>query len=111
MVQEHLLIIIVKNRITQLKQYQISITDCKYSLRYSDLYKLSYDFYILTAVLIKEKNFQAVLYFFHLLPGVRQLETMCCFGCLSVIANYLAFMTFYPSCLALILEVIYSYVL
>ncbi|XP_041373014.1 3-hydroxy-3-methylglutaryl-coenzyme A reductase-like isoform X2 [Gigantopelta aegis] len=38
------------------------------------------------------------------LSGVRQLETMCCFGCLSVIANYLAFMTFYPACLALVLE-------
>lgn len=39
------------------------------------------------------------------LSGVKILETMCCFGCLSVIANYLAFMTFYPACLALILEV------
>ncbi|CAG5130254.1 unnamed protein product [Candidula unifasciata] len=39
------------------------------------------------------------------LSGVRQLETMCCFGCLSVIANYLAFMTFYPACLSLVLEV------
>lgn len=39
------------------------------------------------------------------LSGVRQLETMCCFGCLSVIANYLAFLTFYPACLAIILEV------
>lgn len=38
------------------------------------------------------------------LSGVKQLETMCCFGCLSVIANYLAFMTFFPSCLALVLE-------
>ncbi|KAK7499766.1 hypothetical protein BaRGS_00009107 [Batillaria attramentaria] len=39
------------------------------------------------------------------LSGVRQLETMCCFGCLSVIANYLAFLTFYPACLAIFLEV------
>ncbi|KAI0233587.1 3-hydroxy-3-methylglutaryl-coenzyme A reductase [Lamellibrachia satsuma] len=39
-----------------------------------------------------------------LLSGVKQLEIMCCFGCLSVIANYLAFMTFYPACLALVLE-------
>ncbi len=39
------------------------------------------------------------------LSGVHQLETMCCFGCLSVLANYLAFMTFYPACLALVLEV------
>ncbi|ELT89167.1 hypothetical protein CAPTEDRAFT_221784 [Capitella teleta] len=38
------------------------------------------------------------------LSGVRQLETMCCFGCLSVLANYFAFMTFYPACLALVLE-------
>ncbi|KAL8582291.1 hypothetical protein ACOMHN_037048 [Nucella lapillus] len=39
------------------------------------------------------------------LSGVKQLETMCCFGCLSVIANYLAFLTFYPACLSIILEV------
>lgn len=43
------------------------------------------------------------------LSGVKILETMCCFGCLSVIANYLAFMTFYPACLALILEVCFCY--
>lgn len=36
--------------------------------------------------------------------GLKQLETMCCFGCLSVVANYFAFMTFYPACLSLILE-------
>jgi len=40
-----------------------------------------------------------------MLSGVRTLETMCCFGCLSVIANYLAFLVFYPACLALVLEV------
>ncbi|CAG5133215.1 unnamed protein product [Candidula unifasciata] len=39
------------------------------------------------------------------LSGVPKLETLCCFGCLSVIANYLAFMTFYPACLSLILEI------
>ncbi|XP_059172811.1 3-hydroxy-3-methylglutaryl-coenzyme A reductase-like [Physella acuta] len=39
------------------------------------------------------------------LSGVKQLETMCCFGCLSVITNYLAFMTFYPACLSLVLEI------
>lgn len=38
------------------------------------------------------------------LSGVKRLETMCSFGCLSVLANYFAFMTFYPACLALILE-------
>ena len=30
---------------------------------------------------------------------------MCCFGCLSVVANYVAFMSFYPACLSLVLEV------
>ncbi|KAL3866136.1 hypothetical protein ACJMK2_043465 [Sinanodonta woodiana] len=38
------------------------------------------------------------------LSGVKQLHTMCCFGCLSVVVNYIAFMTFYPACLALVLE-------
>lgn len=38
------------------------------------------------------------------ISGVPQLETMCSFGCLSVVANYVAFMTFYPACLALVLE-------
>ncbi|EDV26440.1 uncharacterized protein TRIADDRAFT_37359 [Trichoplax adhaerens] len=36
--------------------------------------------------------------------GVKELERMCCFGCISVIANYLIFMTFYPACLSLALE-------
>ena len=39
------------------------------------------------------------------ISGVQQVETMCYFGCLSVVANYFAFMTFYPACLALVLEV------
>ncbi|XP_064619834.1 3-hydroxy-3-methylglutaryl-coenzyme A reductase-like isoform X2 [Lineus longissimus] len=39
------------------------------------------------------------------LSGVPKMESMCCFGCLSVIANYLAFMTFFPAALALVLEV------
>ncbi|XP_052280318.1 3-hydroxy-3-methylglutaryl-coenzyme A reductase-like isoform X2 [Dreissena polymorpha] len=38
------------------------------------------------------------------ISGVDQLNTMCSFGCLSVVANYVAFMTFYPACLALVLE-------
>lgn len=38
------------------------------------------------------------------LSGVKVLQTMCCFGCLSVVTNYLAFMTFYPACLALSFE-------
>eukprot|EP00731_Ephydatia_muelleri_P016596 Em0009g1020a len=39
------------------------------------------------------------------LLGVRQLEVICCFGCLSIIANYVVFMTFFPAALALVLEV------
>ncbi|XP_021359301.1 3-hydroxy-3-methylglutaryl-coenzyme A reductase-like [Mizuhopecten yessoensis] len=39
------------------------------------------------------------------LSGVKQLELMACFGCLSVLANLLVFLTFYPACLALVLEV------
>ncbi|XP_074650297.1 3-hydroxy-3-methylglutaryl-coenzyme A reductase-like [Tubulanus polymorphus] len=38
------------------------------------------------------------------LSGVQHLETICWLGCLSVVVNYLAFMTFYPACLALVLE-------
>jgi len=37
--------------------------------------------------------------------GAQQVVTVCGFGCLSVVANYVAFMTFYPACLALVLEV------
>lgn len=38
-------------------------------------------------------------------PGVPQLEIMCCFGCMSVLANYFVFMTFFPACVSLVLEV------
>ncbi|XP_071846092.1 3-hydroxy-3-methylglutaryl-coenzyme A reductase-like isoform X2 [Apostichopus japonicus] len=38
------------------------------------------------------------------LSGIHTLEVMCCFGCLSVIANYFVFMTFFPACLSLVLE-------
>ncbi|KAF5896745.1 3-hydroxy-3-methylglutaryl-coenzyme A reductase-like, partial [Clarias magur] len=38
------------------------------------------------------------------LSGVRQLEIMCGFGCMSVLANYFAFMTFFPACVSLVLE-------
>ncbi|PIO22497.1 hypothetical protein AB205_0152360, partial [Aquarana catesbeiana] len=38
------------------------------------------------------------------MSGVRQLEIMCCFGCMSVLANYFAFMTFFPACVSLVLE-------
>ncbi|KAJ8879896.1 hypothetical protein PR048_020516 [Dryococelus australis] len=36
--------------------------------------------------------------------GVRRLEVLCCFACMSVIVNYVVFMTCYPACLSLILE-------
>lgn len=38
------------------------------------------------------------------LSGWKGLETISCFCCLSVLANYLAFMTFYPAFLTLVLE-------
>ncbi|XP_046403128.1 3-hydroxy-3-methylglutaryl-coenzyme A reductase [Ischnura elegans] len=38
------------------------------------------------------------------LSGVKRLEVLCCFACMSVIVNYMVFMTFYPACLSLILE-------
>lgn len=38
------------------------------------------------------------------LSGVPSLETLSYFACLSVIVNYIVFMTFFPSCLCLILE-------
>jgi hydroxymethylglutaryl-CoA reductase (NADPH) len=37
--------------------------------------------------------------------GVRRLEVLCCYACMSVLVNYVVFMTFYPACLSLILEV------
>ena len=41
--------------------------------------------------------------------GVPQFETLCCFGSMSIIANYLVFMTFFPASLALVLEVKYEF--
>ncbi|XP_011265589.1 3-hydroxy-3-methylglutaryl-coenzyme A reductase isoform X2 [Camponotus floridanus] len=38
------------------------------------------------------------------LSGVRRLEILCTIACLGVIVNYIVFMTFYPACLSLILE-------
>lgn len=38
------------------------------------------------------------------LSGIKRLETLCYYACLSVVVNYIVFMTFYPSCLSLILE-------
>ncbi|EFX81008.1 protein HMG coenzyme A reductase-like protein [Daphnia pulex] len=39
------------------------------------------------------------------LSGVRRLEVLCGYGCMSAVVNYVVFMTFYPACLALVLEV------
>ncbi|XP_078313905.1 3-hydroxy-3-methylglutaryl-coenzyme A reductase-like [Crassostrea virginica] len=39
------------------------------------------------------------------LSDVTHLEMMCFYGCLAVLANYLAFIMLYPACLALFLEV------
>lgn len=40
------------------------------------------------------------------LSGVRRLEVLCCFACLSVVVHYAVFMTFYPAVLSLILELL-----
>jgi len=34
-----------------------------------------------------------------------ELETICQFGCLSLVTHYVIFMTFFPACLSLFLEV------
>nr|UJH41136.1 hydroxymethylglutaryl-CoA reductase [Pardosa pseudoannulata] len=38
------------------------------------------------------------------LSGVRKLEELCSFACMSAVMNYFVFMIFFPSCLSLILE-------
>ncbi|XP_063878280.1 3-hydroxy-3-methylglutaryl-coenzyme A reductase-like isoform X2 [Scylla paramamosain] len=38
------------------------------------------------------------------LSGVSRLEQMCAFACMSILVNYIVFMTFFPACLSLILE-------
>ena len=43
--------------------------------------------------------------FLNLFTGVRRLEVLCGYGCMSAVVNYVVFMTFYPACLALVLEV------
>lgn len=40
--------------------------------------------------------------------GVEELETICQFGCLSLVTYYVIFMTFLPACLSLFLEVSWS---
>ncbi|XP_060537391.1 3-hydroxy-3-methylglutaryl-coenzyme A reductase isoform X2 [Cylas formicarius] len=42
------------------------------------------------------------------LSGVQRLEMLAWFACLSVVVNYVVFMTFYPACLSLILELSHS---
>ena len=46
-----------------------------------------------------------LVHFIVIAAGIRQLEMICCFGCMSIVANYLVFMTFFPASLALVLEV------
>ncbi|XP_033096991.1 3-hydroxy-3-methylglutaryl-coenzyme A reductase-like isoform X2 [Anneissia japonica] len=36
--------------------------------------------------------------------GVHQLELMCLFACVAIITNYIVFMTVFPACLSLVLE-------
>lgn len=38
------------------------------------------------------------------LSGIPRLEHMCTFACLALLVNYLVFITFYPACLALVME-------
>ncbi|KAK8729133.1 hypothetical protein OTU49_008642 [Cherax quadricarinatus] len=38
------------------------------------------------------------------LSGVSRLEQMCAFACMSIVVNYIVFMTFFPACLSLVLE-------
>lgn len=38
------------------------------------------------------------------LSGVPRLEVLCTFAVMSVLVNYIVFMTFYPACLSLILD-------
>lgn len=38
------------------------------------------------------------------LSGVQRLEILCGFAVMSVIVNYVVFMTFYPACLSLIMD-------
>jgi hypothetical protein len=44
------------------------------------------------------------------LSGVRKLELLCYFACLSVLVRYFVFLTFFPALLSLFLEVRYCHV-
>ena len=50
--------------------------------------------------------FSFILFFL----GVEELETICQFGCLSLVTYYVIFMTFFPACLSLFLEVSHVHV-
>ena len=39
------------------------------------------------------------------ISGARRLEIVCWFGAMSIIANYVVFMTFFPAALSLVMEV------
>ena len=39
------------------------------------------------------------------LSGVKPMEELCYFACLSVLINYVILMTFFPACLSLAIEV------
>ena len=39
------------------------------------------------------------------LSGIKRMEELSCLACLSVIVNFIIFMTFFPACLSLVLEV------
>ncbi|XP_076369785.1 3-hydroxy-3-methylglutaryl-coenzyme A reductase-like isoform X3 [Tachypleus tridentatus] len=47
---------------------------------------------------------ETLLIRFGTLSGVRKLEEISCFAVLSVLVNYIVFMTFFPACLSLVLE-------
>lgn len=38
------------------------------------------------------------------LSGVQRLEVLCGFAVMSVVVNYVVFMTFYPACLSLVMD-------
>ena len=40
-----------------------------------------------------------------IMSGVPKLELICCFGCVTIISNFVVFITFFPASLALALEV------
>lgn len=56
-------------------------------------------------VTVNESKCNTQWFSFVFVTGVPQLEIMCCFGCMSVLANYFVFMTFFPACVSLVLEV------